>query len=169
MQPEAAPRVFFFGCWNEAGHFMHQPGARRGGYSDTRRFEYYGDQVHIDGTLAPRRMQRDRRTRADGWLPPGSLCWRGQGRTPQQRDDIEYTSQECPQGQFLLHHLDTGFTAISWWDRCQGDTRGGCNSTLLLEGVHTSDEMLAALREYFPHVLANLERHGVKLLQVEVG
>ena len=26
---------------------------------------------------------------------------------------------ECPQGQFLLHHLPNGFTAIAWWDRTQ--------------------------------------------------
>lgn len=71
-------------------------------------------------------------------------------------------------GQSLLHHLDTGFTAIQWWDRCQGDTRGACNSTVLLEGKHTAEEMLAALREHFPHVLANLEKAGVKLVEVKL-
>jgi hypothetical protein len=75
-------------------------------------------------------------------------------------------SGECPQGQFLLHHGVHGYTLIQWWDRCQGDTRGACNSSILLEGDHTSEEMLAALREHFPHVLANLERAGVALVEV---
>jgi len=82
------------------------------------------------------------------------------GLTPNERSSIGYRAQECPQGQFLLHVLDNGFTAIQWWDRCQGDTRGACNSTVLLEGQHTAEEVLAAAREHFPHVLENLERGG---------
>jgi hypothetical protein len=63
--------------------------------------------------------------------------------------------------------LDTGYTAISWWDRNQGDTRGACNSTVLLEGTHTADEMVAALREHFPHVAANLAKAGIELVEVK--
>ena len=29
------------------------------------------------------------------------------------------------------------------------------------------DEMIAALSEHFPHVLQNLERHGVKVVEVQ--
>lgn len=110
--------------------------------------------AHIDGALAPRK-NRD-----------GQLCWRGQGETIDKRNRIEYRSEEYPQGQFLLHHLETGFTAIQWWDRCQGDNRGACNSTILLEGQHTSEEMIEALREHFPGVLDNLTRAAVKLVEV---
>jgi hypothetical protein len=60
-----------------------------------------------------------------------------------------YETEECPQGQFLRHVLDSGYTAISWWDRTQYDKRGAINSTILLEGEHTSDEVLAAGREHF--------------------
>jgi hypothetical protein len=74
-------------------------------------------------------------------------------------------SNECPQGQFS-RHAHRGYTLIQWWDRCQGDGRGACNSTILLEGDHTTEEMLTALVEHFPHVLANLKRHGVELVEV---
>jgi len=75
---------------------------------------------------------------------------------------------ECPQGQFLRHQL-LGYTLIQWWDRCQGDKRGACNSTVLLEGEHTTEEMLAALALHFQHVLENLKRAGVELVEVFVN
>jgi hypothetical protein len=81
---------------------------------------------------------------------------------------LKVQSEEYQQGQFLRHEL-LGFTALQWFDRCQGDIRGACNSTILLEGVHTSEEMLAALAEHFPHVLENLKRAGVELVEVEAG
>jgi len=115
----------------------------------------YGDGVHIDGTLAPRRMKYTL-----------ALCWVGRGKTREERERIRFDGAECPEGQFLLHVLDNGFTAISWWDRQQGDKRWACNSTVLLEGVHTVEVMLAAAREHFPSVLANLERAGVQLVDV---
>ena len=145
-------RCFFFGCWNDAGHYLFVPG---GGSAfqvvgkETEHIQHYSKGVwHIDGTLAPRRFQHT-----------GEITWLGE----HEKDAyyrIESKSAECPQGQFLLHHLDNGFSAIQWWDRCHGDTRGGCNSTVLLEGVHTSEEMLAALKQHFPHVLENLARGG---------
>jgi len=96
---------------------------------------------------------KDRRT--------GNLCWGAQfPRGEYVRAD------EYPQGQFLRHELDNGFTVLQWWDRCQGDSRGACNSTILLEGKHTTEELLAALAEHFPHVLENLKRAGVELVEV---
>lgn len=149
-------RCLFFGCWNKAGHFLFVPGGRSA-YSAGlgTQFEYYGDHVHLDGTLAPRRYKRG-----------GGLCWVGMGATKDARDRIGYDSEECSQGQFLRHELDTGVTAIQWWDRCQGDSRGACNSTVLLEGRHSSAEMLAALFAHFPHVVVNLERAAVALVEV---
>lgn len=150
-------RCLFFGCWNQAGHYLFVPGGQTA-YSAGlgERFEYYGDRVHLDSTLAPRRHKYT-----------GKLVWSGQGVTSEQRHRIYYDSEEYPQGQFLRHELSTGFAAIQWWDRTQGDTRGACNSTLLLEGAHTSAEMLAALQEHFPHVLANLAKAGVTLVEVQ--
>lgn len=158
MQPE---RVYFFGCWNEAGHDLWAPGGRWVTRAENALFSSGG----LDGTLAPRRMDRDRR-RGPERLPPGALCWAGQGKTSEERVDLLYDSDEYPQGQYLLHHLPNGFTALAWWDRCQGDTRGGCSSTFLLEGKHDAPAMLGALAQHFPHVLANLERHGVELVAV---
>ncbi len=146
-------RCLFFGCWNGPGHFVFDTNgqnARPYGIG-----EYYGDRIHLDGTLAPRKSRRD-----------GLLCWAGQGETPDRRNSITYNSDEHPQGQFLRHVLDSGFTAIQWWDRQQGDSRGACNSTLLLEGAHSTEEMLAALHLHFPHVVANLTKGGVALVEV---
>lgn len=145
----------FFGCWNRPGHYLVGPhGARVP--RELWPLEWYGaGHHHIDGSLAPRRSKYG-----------GRLCWHGQGADAKQGQRITYDSQEYSQGQFLLHHLDTGYTAISWWDRTQGDTRDACNSTVLLEGRHTSAEMLDALRTHFPHVLENLTKAGIELVDV---
>ena len=90
------------------------------------------------------------------------------GKTHEERRAIEYGSEEFPQGEFLLHKLDSGFTAIQWWDRAQGDKRGGCNSTILLEGNHDSAAMLNALKDNFPHVLDNLTKAGITLREIAV-
>jgi hypothetical protein len=148
-------KCFFFGCWGEPGHFIHAPGGARLWAAD--HLEYFGDHVHLDGNLAPRIVKRS-----------PALCWAGRGKTVEDRRRLLYESDECPQGQFLLHLLDTGYTAIAWWDRTQGDSRSGCNSTLLLEGEHTAEGMLTALRTHFPTVLANLTKAGVQLVDVGV-
>lgn len=157
-------RCFYFGCWGRAGHYMHAPGGRSAFEALDRnhrahdKLEYFGKgdyRHHVDGALAPRRHERT-----------GQLCWNGQDDKDDSRS-IRYRSEEYPEGQFLLHHLDNGYTAIQWWDRNQGDTRGACNSTILLEGAHTSEEMLAALHKHFPTVAANLKNVGIELVEVE--
>lgn len=147
-------RCYYFGCWNEAGHFLHSSGRGHIDRDVYRRIERYGEGVHLDGSLAPRRNRE------------GGICWEGQGKTQDERGRIHSNSGECAQGKYLLHVLPNGFTAIQWWDRCQGDTRGACNSTVLLEGTHAADEMVAALAQHFPHVLENLKKHGVELVNV---
>jgi hypothetical protein len=91
------------------------------------------------------------------------------GKTNDERMRITYDSAEYPQGEFLRHFLDTGMTAIQWWDRTQGDSRGACNSTILLDGRYTADEMIAALMKHFPHVAVNLANAGVALVEVMGG
>lgn len=157
MTDTSKPRCFFFGCWNEPGHYLFYPGGATVPYTAEDRISWFkkplfpgqliAERAHLDGTLAPRRSHE------------GKLVWCAlrPGRA------VEYYSVECPQGQYLVHHLPNGFTAMSWWDRCQGDQRGACNSTVLLEGQHHEAEMLAALHEHFPHVVENLQKAGVVL------
>lgn len=154
---------YFFGCWNRAGHYLHLPGGHSPrdeslcyyGPVDPTKPPGEGRRTHLDGTLAPRKHKHTH-----------ALCWQGQGKTSDDRERIGYDSEEYPQGQFLVHHLDSGFTAMQWWDRCQGDTRGACNSTLLAKGERTADQMLALLRLAFPHVVENLKHHDVELVEV---
>lgn len=150
-------RILFFGCWNQAEHFMWSPGGGSSRHTDA--IEYFGDRIHLDGTLAPRKWK-------SSYYGVG-LCWQAQGETQEKRQRIGYNSEEYPEGQFLRHVLSNGFTAIQWWDRHQGDSRGACNSTVLVEGDRTTEEMLAALAEHFPHVLGNLTRAGISLVEVK--
>lgn len=155
-----SPRVFYFGCWEQAGHYSFAPGGASVRYPLSERIERYGkDRVHLDGSLAPRRMKP---------YYGGGMTFVGSGDTEEKRRRIGYDSEEFPQGQFMRHVLDNGFTAIQWWDRQQGDSRGACNSTILMEGERTTEEMLAAAREHFPHVLERLEKAGITLVEVGV-
>jgi len=156
-----ADRCYFFGCWNEPGHFLREsPGTPRLDHHERAKIELFGDHLHLDGSLAPRKLAS---------YCGGGLCWGAQKNIHDERLSIDSRSDEYPQGQFLRHVLDNGFTAIQWWDRCQGDGRGACNSTVLFEGEHTTEEMIEALRVNFPHVLANLAKHGVELVEVHCG
>lgn len=145
-------RCFYFGCWNKPGHFL-RPSP---GYEEGQKVCYYlspgGEECHLDGSLAPRRKK------------DGSIWWYGAATSERERNLT--VSSECPQGQALLHHLSNGFTAVQWWDRCQGDARRACNSTILLEGKHTFDEMMGALLEHFPQVLENLGKHGGEIVEI---
>ena len=173
-------RCFFFGCWNKSGHFLfgadgHSPS------SDVRAgIELFADMSaderwHLDGALAPRTHQRTGKITCNWHMAVTR-------RRRDARDDRREGggapapispaplwgpahSDECRQGMFLRHVLPNGFTAIQWWDRNQGDSRGACNSTVLLEGTHTTEEMLAALGQHFPHVLENLRKAGVELVE----
>jgi len=145
-------RCLFFGCWNQPGHILVRSGGVRHGLSeDERRLS-----DELDSVYAPRRGRS------------GKLCWLGQAPTAEADRALLWElrdSGEYPQGQFL-HHRHGKWSLIQWWDRNQGDTRGACNSTILLEGEHTSEEVLAAGKLHFPHVFENLSRAGVALVEV---
>jgi hypothetical protein len=51
-------RVYFFGCWNEPGHHLWGPGGR---WLPRHEQSVFEGECNLDGTLAPRRMGRDRR------------------------------------------------------------------------------------------------------------
>jgi hypothetical protein len=139
-------RCLYFGCWNMPGHFLVGPGGRSAVLAGN---EASALSDSLDGVFAPKRLGN------------GALVW----GTGDPRDWYRRTANECPQGQFLRHRYGK-WSLLQWWDRCQGDKRGACNSTILLEGDHTSAELLAALAEHFPHVLENLKRHGVELVEL---
>jgi hypothetical protein len=149
------PRCFYVGSWTHAGMYLWNEQGRYPKEAWYVEFTSRGeDRMHLDSSLAPRRMKRT-----------GELCWCAmRGKAEWQR--IHYDSEEYPLGQFLRHVLDTGFTAIQWWDRYQGDSRGGINSTILLEGNRTSEEVIAAMVARFPRVAKNLTAAGVELVEV---
>lgn len=160
---------FYFGAWGYPGHYFRGPMMNgRPIYPNDRvrvvcngvvygpeRVCHFGDMIHIDANLAPMRNKRT-----------GELCWGGQGATRDDRLRIRDGAEEYPQGQFLRHVLDNGFTAIQWWDRNQGDTRRACNSTILLWGEASTTDLIIASGKYFPTVLQNLQRAGVDLVEV---
>lgn len=154
--PRMTPLCLFFGCWNQPGHFLVAPNRSLVHNTPGALAEYYGSDAspggrrHLDGSLAPRIHARS----------GAIVCGRLDGR------DVNYVSAEMPNGRFLRHVLDNGFTAIQWWDRHQGDKRGACNSTILLEGNHPSANVIAVGKVCFPHVFKNLEAAGIELVEV---
>lgn len=149
-----ADRCLYFGCWNTAGHYLVSPGGGRSGLGNDHA---YALSRALDGQLAP---MLDREGRVTFEAAPGL--------SERERSLRSLKLREAPQGQFLRHDL-LGFSLIQWWDRNQGDGRGACNSTILLEGTHTSDEVLAAGRAHFPHVFERLAAAGVELVEVCCG
>ena len=149
-------RCLYFGCWNEPGHFLVGPGGSR---ADITTQEGYDLSNALDASFAPRRGGS------------GKLCWRAQARTSEEDRALGWElrdSHEYPQGQFLSHRFGK-WSLIQWWDRNQGDKRGACNSTILLEGDHNAQQILAAGRVAFPQVFENLARAGVELVEVETS
>lgn len=153
----------YFGCWNVPGHFLWLPGGRSAAYLSP---DHYGkDLISLDGILAPRRL-RDGTRSFEKFGGFGKIVWAGMGATRDERSLIRNDSEEFPQGKFLLHYFDSDYTAIQWWDRTQGDEREACNSTILLHGKHSANDMTAALVEHFPHVAENLTKRNVGLTEV---
>lgn len=146
------PLCLYFGCWNEPGHYLVAPG---GGRPLLPNDELYLLQRELDGAFAPRRGVNV------------NLFWEHQRSVHKQLEWELRSSEEYPQGRFLRHRHGK-WTLIQWWDRCQGDTRGGSSSTILLQGEHDTPRMLEALSAHFPEVLDNLTRAGIQLVEVEV-
>lgn len=107
------PRMFYFGPWDRAGHYL---------------FNETGRSYHLDRAGFP--WDEDSSTNGiDGQLQPG--CY-------PKRDRWEHGRET--EGVAALHHK-AGWTALSFWDRSV-DTRGACNSTYFAEGVFSFDEMV---------------------------
>lgn len=148
---------FFFGCWNVAGHYWF----KSGGASVPGRF----DLPWIDGGFAPRRFKESRHRKRVLVADP-SCCFMYEGSTDEERRDLSYDTEEWDQGAFLIHKIGN-CTLMSWWDRCQGDRRAACNSNILAAGEHGAIAMIANLATSFPHVVENLAKHKIDLVEAK--
>ncbi len=124
----ASVRCYFFGVWNDCGHFW-RPAARypqdQSPYQPTGC--PWGDR-HVDAILCRRLPPKD---------PWGSR---------------QETEHEQVEGLARLHHKD-GWTALAYWDRSGPDKRMGCNSNFVAEGTFTFEQMMEMARYHFPHVI----------------
>ena len=159
------PRAWWYGCWLEPGHYLFDRSGRHDRGMDPcplRRGTF--STGWLDGGLTPRRL------RHRAWLPNAPFAipddrivferMAGDDRNLGHRIKIE--SEECPQGDFLLHAIG-GCTIAAWWDRTQGDERSACNSCLIVEGAHSADEMLELFPRLFPRQAERLAQSGVQL------
>jgi hypothetical protein len=115
--------MFYFGPWDEAGHYLFDEQGYGVRTKDRGAFPWdeYSGESGIDGVLQPGCFRK-----FDRWM---------------HGDQLE--------GQALLHHR-SGWTALSFWDRSV-DKRGNCNSTYFAEGTFTFDEMVAMAKERFAY------------------
>lgn len=153
-------KAFFFGCWGRAGHDLFVPGkhaqsAYSAGFKEEERALVRVFNGHVDGGLAPKWLGTKESITFSAKWNHDTDEWRR----------IEYRLEEMPQGNYLIHHTN-GYTYMSWWDRNQGDTRGACNSTFILEGTHEAQKMFDELCLHFPHVAENLRKAEVPLIRV---
>lgn len=160
------PRVWWHGCWLEPGHYLHDVNGRSGPgmiacpLCPTRSLS---QAPYLDGGLAPRRL-RDRYYLPLAFAKPtdGIVYTRQGGVDWKERYEVERVSDECPQGDFLLHAI-AGCTIAAWWDRTQGDERGACNSCLIVEGDHEASAMVEMFPRLFPRQAKRLAEAGVVL------
>ncbi len=152
--------MFFHGCWNEPGHFWWT----RGGHHLDDRLAPSVFARWIDGGYAPR-VWRAGYFNSRSLVKNPAVCFVMEVENEDDRRRIMYDATEHEQGRFLIHHKGD-HTLMSWWDRTQGDTRGACNSSLVVTGTHDSLAMYDFLLQNFPRVAANLVAKGVALVEV---
>lgn len=128
-KPVAATRFYFFGVLQQVGHYWHPAEVHTQNFVDYRPAGCpWGDYSRqIDGTLC-RPM----------------LGGRKRGEEVGKEDQVE--------GLAWLHVKD-GWTALSYWDRSGPDTRFGCNSNFIAEGLFDFKQMLELARKHFPTVI----------------
>lgn len=154
------PRAYYFGYRKHAGHELQHTNGRAVRPEDGVPFDPFDRDFWLDGAYAPKRAAWAR-----FGMEAGRVFFVMQGASEDDRRALRHHGDELPQGEFLLHRI-RGHTLMAWWDRTQGDARGACNSVFIVEGDHTSEEMLALWPQRFPLQAANLERAGVKLIEV---
>jgi hypothetical protein len=116
------PKMFYFGPWQQAGHYLVNEWGS--GVYGERKGNFPWSEGQIDGRLQPHFPDCAKKR---GY----SYCGCGNG----------------PEGIALIHHK-SGWTALSFWDRSV-DPRGACNSNFFAEGTFTFDEMVAMAKHRF--------------------
>lgn len=122
-----ASPVYYFGCWNQAGHYLHDPSGRVLSQEKVGPFDVYGK------TGLP----------LDGKFTPGPHPQYGTGGLLQDESFVALTYAR-------------GWTVMAMWDRSV-DTRGGCNANFIAEGRLTEAEMWALARQHFPQIVERLK------------
>lgn len=120
-----SPKMFYFGPWDQSGHYLCDEHGRRVRLEHRGAFPWNENGVTgmpmIDGALQPRKPSEYRHSKGE----------------------------ELPQGVAALHYLN-GWTALCFWDRSV-DKRGACNSNYFAEGIFTFDEMVAMAKTRFAY------------------
>lgn len=133
---DMTPMVYFFGCWDEPGHYYHTPRSVRG--------------FHGPGKWLGR------------YMPP----WGRYGEHIDSKLQPRFGDKEAPQGVAKLVKQKAAdgvtWTALCFWDRT-GDHRPASNSNFLARGDFTADEMVALAREHFPEVMKRLDDAGIEI------
>lgn len=155
------PRAWWHGCWLEPGHHLFDRSGDSGRSMDPCPARSGLDEAHwLDGGLAPRRIRIG--TQFQVMSADRIVFTRMAGDDHDLRNLVERHSSEAEQGEFLLHAI-AGCTIAAWWDRTQGDSRGACNSCLIVEGGHSANQMLELLPRLFPAQAGRLAKAGVAL------
>ena len=130
LMPDPALRVspvYYFGCWNHAGHFLHDPSGRSLSREAVGPFDVYGKTgMPIDGKFTPGPHPQ--------YGPSGGL-----------QDDT-----------FVALTYVRGWTVVAMWDNSI-DSRPGSNAAFIAEGRLTEADMWALARQHYPQIVARLK------------
>ena len=138
------PLVLYFGPLKESGHFM---------------FYENGQEVsphRLADTITPWKAND-----IDGTLQPGMILWREHWVKESERGGRSWR-----EGEAVIHHKD-GWTALSFWDSTI-DTRPGCSSTYIAEGIFTFEQMVELAKDRFAERW-NKMRFEVKFIKPDLG
>lgn len=127
--------VYYFGCWEQSGHYWRAPGGFKGGRE-------------IEAQLPEPLRGNGMGGGMDSKWCPGSAPGAPHKKT---RAEVE--------GEAALHHVD-GWTILAWWDRSV-DHRGASNSNLVARGLHSWATMLEIGKAQFPSVMKRQRVHMV--------